>query len=61
MAAKTPILISFDSPTLYGAHGPMRAHPRKNLICQMGRRAKGNAKRTMRYVKATGKVRKGRA
>jgi hypothetical protein len=60
MATKTPVMIAFDSPTAAGAHGPLRAHPRKNLLSQMGRRAKGNAGRTLRYTKA-GKVRKGRA
>lgn len=51
MAHKTPILITYDSPSAFGAHGPMRAHPRKNLLSQMHRRAAGNARRMIRDVR----------
>lgn len=54
MAAKTPVLFADTSPTAPGANGPVRKHPRPNLINQMERRAKGNARRMVRsYQKAS--------
>lgn len=47
---KTPVMLPGDYP---GRTGPVgRGRPRKNLLSQMHRRAKGNARRFMKQMQA---------
>lgn len=54
MALKTPVLTQTFAPSRGDfnptPHGPMRQHPRPDLLSQMHRRAKSNARKAVRDV-----------